>query len=200
MNISSCPVVHAFLAYALPLLPEFDEDVIVGRAAAECFGHPLSHEVECARARHLTEYAAVTCLPRGFDMFSLPLGRTVLSGLPSLRAETFAVYATALQGLAERDWQYDSAGGTLMHEALLRPVNAVRNALALLLAEKPAEAVSALDPVIERLSGSEELLPLLDALLLITPAHPNGRPKREVDGSPGLSFGGGMFQFPGGQC
>lgn len=189
MNSSLCAVAHGFANATLPLLPLTEEDAALQLETVECFGQAVPRDIELARARYVIEYAARTCLPRAFEMFSLPHGQAALATLPALSADSVAVYMAALRDLAARDWVAEFAGGTLMRDSLVRPLQAVLTALVMVESRQVAEICATLEPLIERLSGSEELVPVLTALLLITPGYPTGRPVRTAPMVNGLSFG-----------
>jgi hypothetical protein len=188
MNTSLCPVAHGFAHAILPLLPLTDDDAALQLGTVECFGQAVPRDIELARARYAIEYAAKTCLPRAFEMFSLPHGQVVLATLPALSADSVAVYIAAMQDLAARDWVTDFAGGTLMRDSLVRPLQAVLTTLTMVESRQVAEVCATLESLIERLSGSEELVPVLTTLLLITPDYPDGRPARPATMVNGLSF------------
>lgn len=189
MTNSKCPVVHGFLACALPLLPHSTEEAALWSAAVDCYGHAMPAEVESARAHHVVEFVVKICLPRAFDMFRLPNGRDVLTALPPLNADTISNMDTALQQLSHQKWDSGFCGEALLRESVLRPLAVAQEALALLAAGQHAEVCATLEPVIERLSATEELTPTLATLLRITPSYPNGQPTFTPSAPMGLSFG-----------
>lgn len=194
MTTVLCPVVQGFLTCILPLFPEGEESMVLRRAAVDCFGQAAPADVEAARARHVLEYAAKTCLPRAFAMFDLPYGAEVLGALPDLKPDTLDVYVNAVNLLFGHCWGNADKGVTLMRDSLRRPLGALQDALALAAAGQISPVCATLEPLIERLSGTEELVPMLDALLRITPEHPKGRPALPSAAVDGLSFGaGGAF-------
>jgi hypothetical protein len=155
----------------------------------DCFGQAVPAAVESARAEYVVEYAVKTCLPRAFDMFQLPYGRYVLDTLAPLNAETLPAMQEALKGLQQQKWDSGFCGEALMRESVLRPLEAAHEAVSLLALGQNAAACATLEPLIERLSGTEELTPTLAALLQITPTHPTGRPAFTPAAPMGLSFG-----------
>lgn len=189
MNSSVCPVAQGFLACTAPLLPHLSEEAALWSAAVDCFGQAVPAAVESARARHIIEYALKTCLPRAFDMFRLPLGRDVLGGLPGLDAENFPAVQHALEKLRQHKWDSGYGGETLLRESVLQPLEAVQKAVSHFASGRNAEACATLEPVIERLSATEELTPTLAGLLRISPAYPDGQPAFTPAAPRGLSFG-----------
>lgn len=189
MNSNLCPVADGFLACTLQLLSAEDEQVLLRIAMVECFGGRVLGKAEDARARHLVQYATKTCLPRAFAMFRLPYGAEVLSALPDYTASTHEAYFHAIDMLLAQEWGGEYAGGTLMRDSLQRPLAAVQRVLALIASNNIAQVCETLSPLFERLSASEDLLPVLDELLRITPEQPYRPQPRKTATMPGLSFG-----------